>query len=143
MSGEIRGRDLSGDLDAIVATAEGFDYPEAAIEEALASLVESHAISETDADLLRPLALARVEDEPPVVFYVEGVNANGAEERYPADGYLEDTSRSGFPLVETDEEAIETARCALLESEGWKRATVYRRSSDGMHVAVRTLERDR
>lgn len=76
----------------------------------------------------------KAEDEVSL-FYVTG--ADGAT--YPADDYLRDMAGDGCPLITDEAEALETARSALIQSEGWPVAYVYRRDPGGMHSQVAVL----
>lgn len=78
--------------------------------------------------------------EPPALFHVIGVDAAGQSASYPADDYLRNMAAPGCPWITDQAEAIEDARCALVESEGWREVHVYRREPSGAHVRVATLE---
>lgn len=84
--------------------------------------------------VMREWETHKAEDEVSL-YYVTGV----AGETYPGDDYLRDTSEAGCPLITDEAEALETVRCALIESEGWPVAYVYRRDPGGMHSQVAVL----
>lgn len=78
-------------------------------------------------------------EEEQTVYYVNGTNAQGEAASYPDDDWLRDTSADGAPLIDDDDAAIETARCALIESEGWLEVLVYRRYPDGTNMLIAHL----
>lgn len=81
----------------------------------------------------------RVAEDSVSLFYVNGTDAHGQPGSYPGDDYLRNMGADECPLITDDAEAVEDARCALIESEGWQVVHVYRRDPGGMHVLVVTL----
>lgn len=72
--------------------------------------------------------------DPPVAYHVIGTDSRGNSSAYPVDDYLRDMGAEGCPLITDEAEALQTAKSALVEGEGWREARIYRRTNDGMHV---------
>lgn len=73
-------------------------------------------------------------------YTVRGVNAEGQEATYPApDDVLRNTAEPDWPIVTDQAEAVTEARSALIESEGWQVALVYRIEDDETEVLVAAL----